>query len=290
MKRSALWALCPPGTVTAPLPRHAPRDRVVGRAGDGGDDLLLGGGGDVEEPVVAAQAQHRDPVRDGLDVAQVVADQQHPEPAFTEPFHQVEDLGGLLDAEGGGGLVQHHQARFAEQRPGDGDGLPLASGEGRDGPADVGDADGEGGQQIAGAALHLHLVQDADPGDLTAEEEIADDVEVVAEREVLVDGGDPQVLGVVRAADVEGAALPFEGARVGRFDARDHLDQGGLPRAVVAHQGDDLTGVDLQLDVRERLDRAEALEDATQRQQGRGRQLGHPRLPSFRVVSFRVVR
>lgn len=213
-----------------------------------------------------------------------MADQQHPEAAFTQPFHQIEDLGGLLDAEGGGGLVQHDQARLAEQRPGDGDGLPLASGEDRDGPADVGDADGEGGQQIAGTALHLHLVQDAEPADLTAEEEIADDIEVVAEREVLVDGGDPQMLGVVRAADVDGAAPPFEGARVGRLDPRDHLDQGGLPRAVVAHQGDDLTGVDLQIDVPERLDRAEALEDPAQRQQGRGRRLGHPLLPSSRVV------
>ena len=39
---------------------------------------------------------------------------------------------------------------------------------------------------------------------LPAEEEVADDVEVVAQREVLVDGRDAEVLGVLRAVDLTG--------------------------------------------------------------------------------------
>ena len=50
-------------------------------------------------------------------------------------------------------------------------------------------------QQLAGAALHLDLVEDAALLQLAAEEEVADDIEVVAQREVLVDGRDAQVPG-----------------------------------------------------------------------------------------------
>ena len=50
--------------------------------------------------------------------------------------------------------------------------------------------------------------------DLPAEEEVADDVEVVAQREVLVDGRDAQVLGVVRAVDLDRLALPLDDALI----------------------------------------------------------------------------
>ncbi len=42
--------------------------------------------------------------------------------------------------------------------------------------------------------------------------------------------------------------------------AGDRLDQRGLSGSVVAHQGDHFTGVDLKLDVGERLDGTEPLE------------------------------
>jgi hypothetical protein len=126
-------------------------------------------------------------------------------------------------------------------------------------------------QQLAGAALHLHLVEDAEPVDFPAEEEIADDIEVAAHREVLVDGRDPQDLGVLWTLDLDGTALPLDDAPVGGTDPRDHLDQGGLAGGVVAHQGDHLPGPDLQLDVHQRLDGSEALGDAAQRQQGLNR-------------------
>lgn len=51
--------------------------------------------------------------------------------------------------------------------------------------------------------------------DLPAEEEVADDVEVAAHREVLVDGRDPEELGVLGASDLDGFALPLDDALVG---------------------------------------------------------------------------
>jgi len=59
-------------------------------------------------------------------------------------------------------------------------------GQGRDRRTHVEAADGQGTQQLAGAAFHLHVVEDAGAVDLTAEEEVGDDVEVAAQREVLV--------------------------------------------------------------------------------------------------------
>ena len=75
---------------------------------------------------------------------------------------------------------------------------------------------------------------------LAAEEEVADDVEVVAEREILVDGGDAESRASVRAADPTGSPLRSRSCRRRQVDAGDHLDQRRLAGAVVADQRHDL--------------------------------------------------
>ncbi len=82
---------------------------------------------------------------------------------------------------------------------GDGHDLALATGEAGDRDSDAGDADRQRVQQFAGALLHGDLVEAAATQQLPAEVEVADDIEVVAQREVLVDGGDTEVLGVAAA-------------------------------------------------------------------------------------------
>ena len=98
-------------------------------------------------------------------------------------------------------------------------------------------------------------------GELTAEVEVRDDVEVVAQRQILVDGLDPEPVGVARVADRHLPALEAVAPAVGGLRAGDGLDQRGLAGAVVAHERDDLARVDLEVDVGERLDGAEALRD-----------------------------
>ena len=53
-----------------------------------------------------------------------------------------------------------------------------------------------------------------------AEEHVLDDVEVVAQRQVLVDRRDPECLGVARAVQVDRLALPQDLAPVGLPEAR----------------------------------------------------------------------
>ena len=114
------------------------------------------------------------------------------------------------------------------------------------------------------------LPEGQDPDDLArpagqlllSEEEVGHGVQVVAQREVLVHGGDPQRGGLLGGGDLHLVSVEDEPPLVGRVDPRDRLDQSGLPGPVVAHQGDDLAGADLEVHAGERLDRPEALAHA----------------------------
>ena len=72
--------------------------------------------------------------------------------------------------------------------------------------------------------------------DLAAEVHVLDDVEVVAEREILVDDLDPEAGRVLRAVDVHLAALEEDLPAVVGMRAGDALDQRRLAGAVVADE------------------------------------------------------
>ena len=57
------------------------------------------------------------------------------------------------------------------------------------------------GQRLASRQLHGRLVEQAVAQALVPEEHVLDDVEVVAQGQVLVDGGDPDRLGILGAVD-----------------------------------------------------------------------------------------
>ena len=64
----------------------------------------------------AAVAQHDDAVGDPEHLADVAARQQHRNPGAPHPLEQTLDLGGLSHADRGRRLVQHQQARLANER------------------------------------------------------------------------------------------------------------------------------------------------------------------------------
>ena len=102
---------------------------------------------------------------------------------------------------------------------------------------------------LRGLRLHLALAQDRDAEDaarqLAAHEEIGDDVDIGAERQVLVDRLDAGRLGLGRRGEVALAARR-RGCRPERRlqAAGDDLDQRRLAGAVVAEQRHDLAAVD----------------------------------------------
>jgi hypothetical protein len=215
-----------------------------------------------------AQAQHGHPVGHGLDVGQIVRDDDDRDALALEPADEVEHDAGLGDAQGGRGLVHDDQSRLPQHGPGHRDSLTLAAGQRADRLPDRADRDhGQVGQGTLGLFLHRGLVQRPVPDRLPAEEHVLHDVQVVGQREVLVHGGDAEVGGVLGRVEPDRPALPENLSLILRPDARDRLDQRALARPVVTDKRRHLAQGNVQVDVGEGPHRAEVLAYAGQAQQ-----------------------
>ena len=95
------------------------------------------------------------------------------------------------------------------------------------------------------------------------------------QRQVLVDGLDPQPARVERGVDLDRLALEEDLAGVGLVHACQRLDEGRLAGAVVSDERDDLVGVDGEARAAQRADAAEALDDPSRFEQGLGHQWAH---------------
>jgi len=243
------------------------------RTGDGRDHLRSARRLDVEGGDAPPQPEHDDAVDDLEDVGEVVADDDHADTLFLQAQDEVEDLARLGHAERCSRLVEEHHPCVAQDRARHRHRLALTPGELRHQEPDRGDLHRQAAEDVDGLLLHRHLVDDA-PGPqaadprLMAEEQIGDDVEVVAEREVLVDRGDPERRDVARAVDRHLVAVEEVLPDVDGVGPGDGLDERGLARAVVADESHHLARIDLEVDVGQRLDGAEPLAHPAQLQDG----------------------
>ena len=136
-----------------------------------------------------------------------------PSPVSRRCFDQLEHLSGLRDAQRSGRLVEDQELRVPERRPGDRDRLSLSSGQRVDRGVDAGDGrDSQPAELCRGVLLHVRLgkdvqeeQQDVAGRPARAEEQVRGGVEVVGERQVLVDGLDSERAGLARVRDVTGA-------------------------------------------------------------------------------------
>jgi hypothetical protein len=106
---------------------------------------------------------------------------------------------------------------------------------------------------------------------LAAQKEVAGDAHQRDHRQVLVDRGYPSIEGVTRRDEPDLLALDKHPALVVLVDAGEDLDQGGLPRAVVAEQTHNLPGADAHGDVLQSDDLPEVLRDVLYLDQWCGR-------------------
>jgi hypothetical protein len=219
-----------------------------------------------------AQVQHRDPIGHGEDVVQVVGDHEHREAVVTQVPDQLEHHRRLRHTERCGGFVHDDQLGVPHHRPGHGHRLPLAARKRADRLADGADRRHlQARQGLGGRPLHGVLVEQAVTDLLAAEEHVLDDVQVVGQREVLVDGLDPEFRGIVCVADADRAALPEDVSLVGLVCTRDALDQHRLARAVVTTERGDPSGGDVEVHFCQGLDRPEALGNPSEGEQFRSR-------------------
>src|SRR5215470_4210723 len=264
----------------------------VSRSGAMGSALAAGGSGRLGRPPAGAcrhvlphalpvevrsrplghhpsQVQHRDPVRDLEDVVQVVGDDHHRQPAIAEPFDQVQHLPGLHHPEGGGGLVKQHQLGVPHHRLGHRNRLPLTFRErGHRLPDRAHRGHPQGGQGLARLYLHRVLVEQAAAQSFPAEEHVLDDVQVVGQRQILVDGLDPERGGVPGAPDVYQSPLEEDLTMVRLVRAGDTAGEHRLPGTVVPAEAGHLARGQIQVHPVERLHWPEVLVDAPQLQQG----------------------
>src|SRR5664280_245350 len=210
--------------------------RVVGTLA-GGDELdgplgvVVGDGPTADQ---ATQVQDGEAICHLEDVVQVVGDHQYGDPPFPQGPDQVEHLGGLGHAQRGGGLVHDDQLGVAHDGAGDGDRLALAAGERPDQLAHRLDGgDGEVGQRLFGRELHRGLAEEAVGQLLVTEEHVLHDVQVVAECEILVHGGDPELVRLLGRPDLDRIPLPDDLPGGRRPDAGDGFDQRGLAGPVI---------------------------------------------------------
>ena len=140
-----------------------------------------------------------------------------PMPRARDPLDHLEAAPGLLDAERGEGLVEEDELAAPVDEAVELDRLALAAGEMLDIDAERRDVGAAGGERLGGFGLHLLLAEDGDaehlPRQLAAHEEIGGDVDIGAEREVLVDGLDAGRLGLGRRGEDMVAAFEDEPAR-----------------------------------------------------------------------------
>ena len=192
-----------------------------------------------------------------------------------DPPDEVDDLAHFGDAERRRRLVEHDKVGVVVHRPADRDALALAARQIGDRRID-GDADAPEADRFEQDLLrHLLLALDVDEaeavGDLPADEEIAPQRLLLGQRLVLVDRLDRQI---VRHADRIFAGLHFsitdhDPARARLQHAGHHLDQRRLAGAVVADEADDLVAADGEVDVAQRMHRAEIFLHALEANNGR---------------------
>ena len=209
-----------------------------------------------------AVAQDRDPIRHISDLVELMGDDDRGHALLLELQKEVEKHPGVLLVQGGGGLVEDEQFHVLGERLGDLDKLLLAG-------TDVLD---QGVLALLQADL-IHvgagLVEGAVPVDaetafpLVAQEHVLSDGELRDQRQLLVDDNDPQLFAVFQGAELADLTVIDDVAGIAAegIGARQHVHQGGFPRAVLAHQGVDLAALDLEVDVVKRLDAGKLLRD-----------------------------
>ncbi len=107
-------------------------------------------------------------------------------------------------------------------------------------------------EQLGGVGLHAPAVDHPEPARLAAEEDVLGDRQVRDQVELLVDGGDPEPLGVLRTMDAHLLTAHEDPPGVGRIGTGEHLDQRALAGAVLTEQHMHLATAQVEVDTVER--------------------------------------
>ncbi|MEY9883995.1 hypothetical protein ABIA43_005529 [Bradyrhizobium sp. USDA 328] len=210
----------------------------------------------------AAVTQHRDVVGNLGDLVELVRDQDRADALLAEGHQTFEQRGAVGFVEARRRLVQNQHPHPLGQRLCDLDQLLLAD-------AEIGDQrvrrflEADLRQQFPRTPVDLVAVDHAELRRRMRQEDILRDRHQRNQRQLLMDDDDAERLGIVDVAEATLLALEDDGALVAamRIDPAEHLHQRRLAGAVLADEGVDLPGLDLEVDVAQRLHTGKALAD-----------------------------
>ena len=239
-----------------------------------------------------APADHGDAVGDVQHLVQLVADEDQALALVAHHAEGLEQLHDLLRGEHRGGLVEHQDLRAAVQDLQDLHALLQAHGQ-------VLHPRGQVHRQAVAVHdlgdLPRRLLQAQHPGGLAllAQDDVLQHAEGRHQHEVLVHHADAPGDGVPRVLDGHRLVAQADGAGVRPVQAVEDLHQGGLARAVLAHQGVDFAGGEVEGDLVVGPHSREHLGDPVHFQQRHGvlsKKAGRRIVPLFDSISRRLVR
>jgi hypothetical protein len=196
------------------------------------------------------------------DLVELVGDQDRGDALRLEAQQKLQQGFAVRLAEARGRLIEDQQLDLLGERLGDLHELLLA--------------DTEMGDEGVGALIEAHHrhqltrpggnpapVDDPEAGRLVAEEDVLGDRQIGDQGQFLVDDDDSEALAVGDVPELAGPALIGDAARVGSvgIDAAQNLHQRRFPGTVLANEGEDLGGLDGEVDVVEGLHAGEGLGD-----------------------------
>ena len=178
---------------------------------------------------------------------------------------EIEHSVDLGDRQGRRRLVHDEDQGIERHRASDRYALTLAAGKILDLEPRARHADAEMRQHLCGVRMHLALVHDRHAKHalerLPAKQEVARDIDRVAERQVLINHLDPLTSRVGGGCETDFTAVEMKAAGIGNDGAGQNLAERRLSRAVVADEPKNLASAQYEVDAIKRLDGAEGLAD-----------------------------
>ena len=227
-----------------------------------GDDLLFGHVGDVPLADVVAVTHDGDFVGDDLDLVHLMADVDQSDALLLQLVHDAEQRLDFVRGQRGGRLVQDQHLAVCGDGLCDFHHLHLCDAQAAQLCVGV-DVQLQLFQQVIGIFIHLGMVHDGDGTSLLGG--------IAAQPDVLCHGAgrdglqllmhhcDAAVQCIQRGGDVDLLAFVLDLALIHLVNAEHAFHQGGLTGTVLAHQGHDFAGAELQLRVVQRFHAGEGL-------------------------------
>ena len=230
------------------------------------DDIIEGQTRDRSRVDPLAVAQDGDLIADAEDLVHLVRDVDDPAAAILQLLNDAEEMVDLLLGQRGGGLVHDDDLRVVRERLGDLDHLHLRN-------RQIGHllarihVDAQLVEDRLRVAVHLGMIDEEPLLGIAPQPEVVHHRHLRHQVQLLVHHGNAVLQRFLRGAERDRTATEQDLACIGTVDAEQALEQRGLARAVLAHQGMHGMGSDLQLRIVQRLDAGKALIDAAHLQQ-----------------------